>query len=649
MQRLADRFVDQYAHVRRSFRYRAFGGDDNTMPWHDVEVVQAPEIEELTIRLTPPAYTGQPPMESGRHIRAWEGTAITVAARVSKPVAGVQWESTLGSECFLVPPELSADRREFTAPRIDGPLIATEDGSFWFTLVDTDGIVRREALRCELQVVPDRRPAVQLLSPAVNAAFTADAVVPLRGVVTDDLGIDTVQLRFADRTITLSTSESMASGSEDVRRFEFDWHLGGELQPGEVVEYEVIAHDLRPQSGTSGPRQLVIVSTAELVKQLQQRRNLVVEQLDAAVRSQREVLAQVEAALARFTGCNQLEAVDRQRVSSIELNQSHVYDQLYADREGLLRQIDDWFEQLASNRVDVSQLTTGIEPLRSGLEALRDDVMNRIADQLSVALRSLRQAEPTDPNTATAQAVQALKVSRQLQAEAVAKTEALLAALQHNDELQRMIRQLERLRRQQAELSGDTARVPTVGRDPHELSAEERGRLRRLAAQQGRLLQDFNELQQSLEQAAEAGGAAAGTPPQRALQHARQSLIGRLMRDSRNEIEQNRIGQAVSRQQRAERALGSVLDLLVGAQPGEEGQEGHEGQESQSAEGETPSSAAAVPLEVLEEIRDLQLEINRRTRDLADQSSRSPTREQELEALQVDQQRLADRLKALNE
>ena len=42
------------------FEYRAVGGDDDTMPWIAVEVVEPPAVESIAMTLYPPEYTGWP-------------------------------------------------------------------------------------------------------------------------------------------------------------------------------------------------------------------------------------------------------------------------------------------------------------------------------------------------------------------------------------------------------------------------------------------------------------------------------------------------------------------------------------------------------------------------------------------------------------
>ena len=60
MTRAGDMLVARRENIQQSFGFRAEGGDDDTMPWHWVEVVDAPKLESLKMTVHPPAYTGLP-------------------------------------------------------------------------------------------------------------------------------------------------------------------------------------------------------------------------------------------------------------------------------------------------------------------------------------------------------------------------------------------------------------------------------------------------------------------------------------------------------------------------------------------------------------------------------------------------------------
>ena len=67
--------------VQRPFSYRVEGGDDRSMPWSKVTVVEPPAVVSLSIRLVPPDYTGWAAVPSERDIRAWRAPRSASPAR----------------------------------------------------------------------------------------------------------------------------------------------------------------------------------------------------------------------------------------------------------------------------------------------------------------------------------------------------------------------------------------------------------------------------------------------------------------------------------------------------------------------------------------------------------------------------------------
>ncbi|MEX0710727.1 MAG: hypothetical protein WD278_00170, partial [Pirellulales bacterium] len=83
--------------VTRPFSYRAFGGDDRSMRWFNLEVVEPPAVEQLSVKLHYPGYTGWAPAEADPHIRALVGTRVEISARTTKPLQSA-WLRTDGSQ-----------------------------------------------------------------------------------------------------------------------------------------------------------------------------------------------------------------------------------------------------------------------------------------------------------------------------------------------------------------------------------------------------------------------------------------------------------------------------------------------------------------------------------------------------------------------
>ena len=70
----------------RSFAFRVRGGDDINGEWHEVAVVEAPRINNWTLRLIPPDYTGWPTEDCDGAIKALVGTQVSPRGRAERPL-----------------------------------------------------------------------------------------------------------------------------------------------------------------------------------------------------------------------------------------------------------------------------------------------------------------------------------------------------------------------------------------------------------------------------------------------------------------------------------------------------------------------------------------------------------------------------------
>ena len=97
MQRLGNVMVRRKESVSRPFAYRAEGGDDRSMPWTQVEVLEPPKADILHITLHFPDYTGWPAETSDRLITALRGTRVEFSGHVSKPLESATLKARSGA------------------------------------------------------------------------------------------------------------------------------------------------------------------------------------------------------------------------------------------------------------------------------------------------------------------------------------------------------------------------------------------------------------------------------------------------------------------------------------------------------------------------------------------------------------------------
>ena len=412
--------------VQRPFSYRVEGGDDRSMPWRRVEVVEPAAVESFTITLIPPAYTGWPPRPSEGNIRALVGTRVEIAGTATKPLASLSLCLDSGRE---IAGTLGEDGRSFTVGRSGQPPFLVEKSGFYgFRLADPE--LDRPAAdgpgepRWEIKAIADNPPSIAIVLPPADIFVTPSAMVPLRMVAKDDLGLRSIELEF-----TVSGSKSASPGlsrsgatnekekppegrtpaaactvrlyegpkqtksgpealpaagnSGETREASYDWSLGDlKLRPGTVVTFRGVATDYQPRSVKSEPRRLSIITPEDLADRLAARQAALLDELKRVLQLQRQSREQVVAVeiLAREVGRLAQREIDRLR--GAELSQRQVTQTLTSRTDGIPAQITALLADLTNNKIDSPDVQRRMQAVHAKIEQLA-------AGELAIVERSL--------------------------------------------------------------------------------------------------------------------------------------------------------------------------------------------------------------------------------------------------------------------
>ena len=141
MTRAGDMMVARRENVRQSFAFRAEGGDDDTMRWNWVEVVEPPQLESLSITSTRRPTRGCRPHAAERHLEVLAGTGIEIERHGQQ--AARRGQHSCSTACQPIAATIAADaagndRRAFhIAP---DQWIAAKSGPYRLELADDDGV-----------------------------------------------------------------------------------------------------------------------------------------------------------------------------------------------------------------------------------------------------------------------------------------------------------------------------------------------------------------------------------------------------------------------------------------------------------------------------------------------------------------------------
>jgi hypothetical protein len=594
--------------MRRSFSFRAVGGDDETMRWHHVEVAEPPRLESLTLTIHPPAYSARPAATAERHLAALAGSGIEVAGVASEPLgaARILLDDGQAIEAELRPVAGESPPRGF----VIGPAswLATRSGAWQLELKDASGvsgIVRSGQLRVE----PDAPPGVDWRRPNDDVDVLASAVLPLELVARDDLAVRAIEALYeiergpgsASGDCVVGTNDESQGGRIPLYRgpdtpetsegetqvAAQKWSLAPlKLSPGDQLLLRGEATDYRPEAGqTPSPRRVAIITIGELDERLAERQTEIVRLLERATSAQRAARDEVKRLEIKERDAG-LTASDLGALQVAELNQRRIAAMLADPLEGAPGRVNALLEVLAINQVGSPEVEQAMRSLRSALDELAKGALDTAERELTRARKLAASGEtqrdpspepgdseaglpPWELEQQTADALtRLLSTAGAAQEEVIAVVDQLVARLSEAADYSRFVRELSQIiDEQKAHVESTRNRIALVARplEIDELTREQLAELNQAAAGQESLAKRFENVQQGLARLADEldlKDAEASNLLKQAVALGGRLAIAANMQTAARELATNRVGRALELETRVVANVEELLKFL---------------------------------------------------------------------------------------
>lgn len=538
--------------------FRVTGGDDRSMPWYRLLVVEPPTLADFEITVTPPSYSGLPveTLPAGAtQIRGLIGSQVTVAARSTRPVGTAMLAQR---ETDLVRLDVSPDGYRFV-----GRLTITKPGTavFWFVLTDRQGFREQQPLEFELRGEIDAVPEVLLMQPDADRLVTPTATVPLAITARDDRGL--TELRLAWQIDESEMIQRLLAEWNDrplQAPFNAEWLLSElNLKPGQRLVFRAEALDAcdvgEPHIGKSPPRTLLIISPDEKAADLARRIGELLDDLSDAARQQERLTQQAGELQTQLDTVGGLRNEDRDLLNRVQFDQRRLNAQLTDPQHGLARQTRRLRSEFPENGLTDSVSEPQLDALAGTLEELASTALPQVDQQLTQAAKLLDQPDADESGARTA-----LSEARRGQAEVLQTLNERQAELARWQDERELTGELQALLEAQKQLNADTAEIgaETVSRAPAELTPQQSAELQKLATRQRHQADRLGQFQQHLEQLAkklEKDDPARAHEAEEAAARLEKQQLDAILKQAADDVAANRIGTAGPLQQRAEQAL----------------------------------------------------------------------------------------------
>ena len=268
-----------------------------------LEVTDVAVVSELQIECSYPQYlldtiNSRPAKETVRYqsgIRIPEGTSISLVGKANKPLDSVEYylqsrtsvadANQLGEGIDIQTATVSEDTFRIELGQLnEGEVIELR-------LTDNFGLPSDQVFRYVIGVLEDQPPEVESRLVGIGTSITPNALLPIRGTVTDDYEVATVQADLA--TSEAENKQVALDHDADELTSDIDLALLAEqgtlkLTPGLTLGLIVSATDYfdleeTQHIGQSLPKQLAVVSPDQLLTILDRRELELRERMDQII------------------------------------------------------------------------------------------------------------------------------------------------------------------------------------------------------------------------------------------------------------------------------------------------------------------------------------------------------------------------------
>ncbi|MBP7936213.1 MAG: hypothetical protein KA354_16345 [Phycisphaerae bacterium] len=295
-----DQFLHTFERLAETLRCQVHGGDAQT-EWFTIEVVDRPQVVDVNLNVTPPAYTRMEAydLRAGQTVaEVLKGSVVQVRIRANRPVReAMLMRDTGAGQSVEVRPAQRAAADAFIA--VERP---TESAVYHFRLVDGDGLSneseRVRPVQISVRLVADRSPRVKMQIKGVGEMVTPAARLPIDTDFSDDYGLAAVSLVCgAAEQVGSLPPQSIPGFEPGPRRFQADliWSPTAHgFKEGDRVVLHAEAHDADditgPHVGQSPSVTLRLVSPEEVLAELSRREQEYRQDFERLVRTEEELL-----------------------------------------------------------------------------------------------------------------------------------------------------------------------------------------------------------------------------------------------------------------------------------------------------------------------------------------------------------------------
>ncbi len=382
-------------HVMNSFE--AVARVKNNRPWEPwetieshvlpVQVINRPIVQDLTVKIRPPAYTRLPGEIYTRNvldISGFKGSRVTLEGLASKELAQARLHF---KDSQILPIEMDGHRFKvsFTLKRND---------ETWFELIDFEDVTNLDPLVYPIYVSTDVAPIVRVMVPGQDVIIGENMQLPIRLKIDDDFGFSKLVLNYRiqhpdylmEDTTIYEVGIELPRSDVSTMEFNYVWDMNRiSIMPEDAVQYWFTVWDNNsvegPQRASSQKWIARLPSLDEMFEEFAQGNEEVKQEQESVLEVVKEIREKV----------NEL-ALEVQKDPNLSWEQQQEASEAIEQVNNLKEQLENISEQLDEMMSQADEQNLFSEETLDKYAELQQLMEQLITPELQEAMERLQQA-----------------------------------------------------------------------------------------------------------------------------------------------------------------------------------------------------------------------------------------------------------------
>ncbi len=417
---------------------------------YKITVVNNPAIQELTLKVRPPAYSGLQPSEQkdNGNVTCLYGSSIDFKIAASKPL----------KEANLVIGDSQYVKLHCVDNFASGTLIAKGEMQYKVVIKDFDGSPNLSPVVYDIKTFGDGAPSIELIAPDQNTTLTTEQRLPVTVKIADDYGFKSLKLyhrlsasRYEKPQETYQSVNIPLDLSKKEQTVDYIWNLSPlSLSTDEVVSYYIEVEDNDAVSGFKKARTIEctirIPSVTELFKENEKVQERSEDELAKTLQEAQELKKDMEKISREMKkDSKEISWEEKEKIQSA----AKKFSDLQQKMEKIRQDIKEATNKLEQNNLLSKETMQKYNELQKLMNELTSEEMKKMMEKLQQAMQSLDRKQAQ-------QNLQNMKIDEEAFQKSIDRTINLLKRIQIEQKVDELVKKAEQLEKEQSEIAQKT-------------------------------------------------------------------------------------------------------------------------------------------------------------------------------------------------